>query len=58
MRDWTAGASAAALAGKAGARAAGELNNGAALFQLNEKGPAAKADITGSKHWQDRKLNQ
>ena len=54
---WTAGGTASATAGEAGAGAGTAFVNGIAYYQLGEKGLMANADISGSKYWKDADLN-
>ena len=54
---WTAGASAEAVAGETGVSAATNFRDGMAIYQFNEKGLIAGADVSGSKFWIDRELS-
>ncbi len=42
----------------AGANASGGFASGIAVFQFTEKGYILQADISGTKYWQDDKLNK
>jgi lipid-binding SYLF domain-containing protein len=57
-RGWQADASANAVAGTSGKRAAATFTNGLAVFQLTNKGLMAQADIAGTKYWKAKKLNR
>lgn len=54
---WDAGADAGATAGKASEGMGLELNNGTRVYELNEKGLALSATLTGTKYWKDDELN-
>jgi len=56
-KGWKADASAQAAAGKEGANATTGFVNGIAVYQLTDKGLMASADITGTKYWKNKKLN-
>jgi lipid-binding SYLF domain-containing protein len=56
-KGWKADASAQAAAGTEGANAATGFVNGIAVYQLTDKGLMASADITGTKYWKNKKLN-
>lgn len=55
---WQAGAEAHAAAGTAGAGVGATFHDGIALYQLTEKGLVAAADISGTKYWKNKKLNE
>jgi lipid-binding SYLF domain-containing protein len=57
-QGWEAGASANAVAGKAGVNAQGSFVNGLAVYQLTEAGLMLQADLAGTKYWKYRKLNE
>ncbi|MFQ5878158.1 MAG: YSC84-related protein [Acidobacteriota bacterium] len=57
-KGWQADASASAVAGKAGVNAETTFTNGLAIFQLTEGGLMLQADISGTKYWKYKKLNQ
>jgi lipid-binding SYLF domain-containing protein len=54
---WDSSATAEAAAAKEGAAARATFMNGAAFFQITEKGLMAHADITGTKFWKVDDLN-
>jgi lipid-binding SYLF domain-containing protein len=54
---WQADAGANAVAGTAGANAATTFKNGVAFYVLTEGGLMLQADITGTKYWKNKKLN-
>jgi lipid-binding SYLF domain-containing protein len=56
-KGWHADASATAAAGTAGANAPTTFRNGIAIYQLTNKGLMAQADISGTKYWKSKKLN-
>jgi lipid-binding SYLF domain-containing protein len=56
-RGWQADAQASAAAGKASAEVSGNFHNGIAYFQMTEAGLMASADISGTKYWKSKKLN-
>ena len=56
-KGWHADASAQAAAGTAGVGAQATFRNGVAVFQLTDKGLLASADLTGTKYWKNKKLN-
>jgi len=56
-KGWQAEAGAEAVAGQEGANAKTSFVNGMAVFQLSEKGLMARADVSGTKYWKDKKLN-
>jgi len=56
-KGWQADASAQASAGTAGAGAQTGFVNGIAIYQVNETGLMARADIAGTKYWKNKKLN-
>ena len=57
-KGWQADTGAQAAAGDKGANAAATFRNGTAVFQMTEKGLMASADVTGTKYWQNDKLNK
>jgi lipid-binding SYLF domain-containing protein len=56
-KGWKADASASAAAGTAGVSGQSGFVNGIAVYQLTDKGLMAAADITGTKYWKNKKLN-
>jgi lipid-binding SYLF domain-containing protein len=54
---WKAETSAQAAAGKAGAGGASNFTDGMAVYQMSDKGLMASVDITGTKYWKNKKLN-
>lgn len=54
----TAGASAGAVVGKDSEGMGVELNNGTRVYELNEKGLALSATLTGTKYWKNDELNR
>jgi lipid-binding SYLF domain-containing protein len=56
-KGWKADASAQAAAGSDGANVGSSFHNGIAYYQITEKGLMASADITGTKYWKNKKLN-
>ena len=57
-KGWKADASAQAAAGKEGANVTTGFKNGIAVWQITDKGLMASADITGTKYWKNKKLNE
>jgi lipid-binding SYLF domain-containing protein len=57
-KGWKADASAQAAAGKDGANVTTGFRNGIAVWQITDKGLMASADITGTKYWKNKKLNE
>jgi lipid-binding SYLF domain-containing protein len=55
---WQAEASAGAAAGTAGKDVASSFTHGVAIFQLTNKGLIAQADVSGTKFWKAKKLNE
>ena len=55
---WQADASANAVAGPAGVNADATFTNGVAVFQLTEGGLMLQADISGTKYWRSKRLNE
>ncbi len=55
---WKADASAQAAAGTEGANVAVGFVGGIAIFQVTESGLMANADISGTRYWQYKKLNE
>ncbi len=56
-KGWQADASAQAAAGTAGVGGQTGFVNGIAIYQLTDKGLMASADLTGTKYWKNKKLN-
>lgn len=54
---WKADAQAGAQAGGSGAAAQTDFVNGIAVYQISDKGLIASADISGTKYWNNDKLN-
>jgi len=50
--------SANAVAGTAGANKQAEFTNGMAVYQLTEGGLMLQADISGTKYWKNKKLDE
>jgi lipid-binding SYLF domain-containing protein len=57
-KGWEADASANAVAGTAGANAEATFRKGMAIYQLTQGGLMLQADISGTKYWKYKKLNQ
>ena len=57
-KGWQADAAANAAAGTTGKNAVSTFSQGLAVFQLTNKGLMAQADISGTKYWKSKKLNQ
>lgn len=57
-KGWQAGADAQAAGGPKGANAGAVFNNGVAVYQLTNAGVMAHADISGTKYWKSKKLNE
>lgn len=57
-KGWQADATAQATAGTTGVGGQTGFVNGIAIYQLNDKGLMASADIAGTKYWKNKKLNQ
>ena len=57
-KGWQADLSANAAAGTSGKNAPSTFANGVAVFQMTNKGLVAQADISGTKYWKSKKLNQ
>ena len=57
-RGWQADASANAVAGPAGVNADATFTNGVAVFQLTEGGLMLQVDISGTKYWRSKRLNE
>jgi lipid-binding SYLF domain-containing protein len=55
---WKAEAGANAAAGTAGANVQTGFTNGMATYQMTEAGLMLQADISGTKYWKDKNLNQ
>jgi len=56
-QGWEADAAAQAAAGTAGANAESQFRDGIAIWQLTEKGLMASANVSGTKYWENDKLN-
>jgi lipid-binding SYLF domain-containing protein len=56
-KGWKAETSAQAAAGTAGAGGAANFSDGMAVYQMSDKGLMASVDITGTKYWKNKKLN-
>ncbi len=56
-KGWQADATAQAAAGTAGVGGQTGFVNGIAIYQLTDKGLMASADISGTKYWKNKKLN-
>lgn len=54
---WQAGSDANAVAGTAGANAAAAFKNGMAVYQITDGGLMLQVDISGTKYWKNKKLN-
>ena len=57
-KGWKAETSANAAAGSAGANVGTTFINGIAVYQITESGLMASADISGTKYWVDKDLNE
>jgi lipid-binding SYLF domain-containing protein len=57
-KGWKAEGSANAVAGTAGANKQATFTNGMAVYQLTEGGLMLQADISGTKYWKYKKLNE
>lgn len=57
-KGWKAETGAQAAAGTAGASAETTFNNGLAIYKMNESGLMASADISGTKYWKNKNLNE
>jgi len=57
-KGWQADAAANAAAGTSGKNLPTTFSDGMAVFQLTNKGLVAQADISGTKYWKNKKLNQ
>jgi lipid-binding SYLF domain-containing protein len=57
-KGWQADVSANAAAGTSGKNLPATFSDGLAVFQLTNKGLVAQADISGTKYWKNKKLNQ
>jgi len=57
-KGWQADAAANAAAGTTGKNAVSSFTQGLAVFQFTNKGLMAQADISGTKFWKAKKLNQ
>ena len=54
---WEADAAAQASAGSEGANAESQFRDGMAIWQFTEKGLMASANVSGTKYWENDKLN-
>jgi lipid-binding SYLF domain-containing protein len=57
-KGWKADASANAAAGSEGLNVQAGFVNGLAVYQITDKGLMLQADISGTKFWKDKNLNQ
>ena len=57
-KGWQADMGAHAAAGTSGKNAPATFRDGVAVFQMTNKGLMAAADISGTKYWKNKKLNQ
>jgi lipid-binding SYLF domain-containing protein len=57
-KGWKAETGAQAAAGTAGVSAEASFHNGIAIYKMNEAGLMASADISGTKYWKNKKLNE
>jgi lipid-binding SYLF domain-containing protein len=57
-KGWKAETGAQAAAGTAGASAEATFHNGLAIYKMNEGGLMASADVSGTKYWKNKKLNE
>ena len=57
-KGWEAEADAHAVAGTAGANVETNFRNGVAVYQITKGGLMLSADISGTKYWQNKKLNK
>jgi lipid-binding SYLF domain-containing protein len=57
-KGWKAETGAQAAAGTAGASAETTFHNGLAIYKMNEAGLMASADVSGTKYWKNKKLNE
>jgi lipid-binding SYLF domain-containing protein len=57
-KGWKAEAGARAAAGTEGASADTTFHDGMAIYQMTDKGLMANADISGTKYWKYKKLNE
>ncbi len=57
-KGWKADAAANAAVGSEGASLQAGFVNGIAVYQITDKGLMVHADISGTKFWKDKKLNQ
>jgi len=56
-KGWHADATATAALGSKGSTAEATFSHGVAVYQMTNKGLMAHADISGTKYWKSRKLN-
>jgi lipid-binding SYLF domain-containing protein len=57
-KGWQADATAQAVAGTSGVEVQSGFTNGLAIYVLSDKGLMASADVSGTKYWKDKKLNE
>jgi len=57
-KGWHADATATAALGSKGSNAEATFSHGVAVYQLTNKGLMAHADISGTKYWKNKKLNE
>jgi lipid-binding SYLF domain-containing protein len=57
-KGWHADATATAAVGSKGSNAEASFSHGLAVYQLTNKGIMAHVDISGTKYWKHRKLNE
>jgi len=57
-KGWHADATATAALGSKGSNAEASFSHGLAVYQLTNKGLMAHVDISGTKYWKSRKLNE
>ena len=57
QKGWHADATATAAMGSKGSNAEASFSHGLAVYQLTNKGVMAHVDISGTKYWKHRKLN-
>jgi len=57
-KGWHADATATAALGSKGSTAEATFSHGVAVYQLTNKGLMAHADISGTKYWKNKRLNE
>lgn len=57
-KGWKAETGAQAAAGTEGASAETTFHNGLAIYKMNDAGLMASADVSGTKYWKNKKLNE